>query len=141
MSNRSRQNVASFFLHSVPVQAKGASTSRPNWVVAAELFESLLIDHDPHSNYGNWQYLAGVGTDPRGWRKFNMIKQASEYDPMSRYVCEWIPELRKLRDQWEGEVPNGRTDGLAERLQKPWTVDGGHAITAVGYPHPIATEK
>ena len=38
-------------------------------------FESRLLDHDVCSNYGNWNYAAGVGNDPRENRKFNMIKQ------------------------------------------------------------------
>jgi deoxyribodipyrimidine photo-lyase len=56
----------------------------------------LLIDHDPESNYGNWQYVAGVGTDPREHRKFNMIKQAQDYDPNGDYVKKWCWELKDL---------------------------------------------
>ena len=33
--------------------------------MGAEWFESTLIDYDPASNYGNWSYNSGVGTDPR----------------------------------------------------------------------------
>ena len=39
------------------------------------------LDHDVCSNYGNWNYSAGIGNDPRENRKFNMIKQATDYDP------------------------------------------------------------
>jgi deoxyribodipyrimidine photo-lyase len=55
MSNRGRQNVASFLARDLEV----------NWVMGAEYFESMLIDYDPASNYGNWTYTVGVGTDPR----------------------------------------------------------------------------
>ena len=38
------------------------------------------VDHDVCSNYGNWQYSAGIGNDPREDRKFNMVKQGLDYD-------------------------------------------------------------
>ena len=41
------------------------------------------------SNYGNWQYLAGVGADPRGGRHFNQAKQASEHDPEQLFTLKW----------------------------------------------------
>lgn len=31
-----------------------------DWRLGAELFECLLLDHDPCSNYGNWTYVAGA---------------------------------------------------------------------------------
>lgn len=43
------------------------------------------IDHDVCSNYGNWLYSAGIGNDPRENRKFNMIKQALDYDHNVRF--------------------------------------------------------
>jgi len=49
MSNRGRQNVASFLVKDLKV----------NWQMGAEYFESLLIDYDPCSNWGNWNYIAG----------------------------------------------------------------------------------
>ncbi len=39
----------------------------------------MLLDYDTCSNYGNWLYVAGVGTDPREDRYFNVIKQATMY--------------------------------------------------------------
>lgn len=39
----------------------------------------MLLDYDTCSNYGNWLYVAGVGTDPREDRYFNIVKQASMY--------------------------------------------------------------
>ncbi len=83
MSNRGRQNVASFLVKDLMV----------NWQMGAEYFESLLIDYDPCSNWGNWNYIAGVGCDPREDRYFNIISQAKRYDPKGEYVRLWIPEL------------------------------------------------
>ena len=53
-----------------------------------ESIESYLIDYDVHSNYGNWIYQSGVGNDPRD-RKFNIKKQAEQYDPQQEFVKLW----------------------------------------------------
>ena len=83
MSNRGRQNVASYW----------AKEWEQDWRIGAAYFESLLIDYDVHSNYGNWMYNAGVGNDPRD-RKFNIKRQAEMYDSDGKFQKMWlIPEL------------------------------------------------
>ncbi len=83
MSNRGRQNVASYW----------AKEWQQDWRIAAKYFESMLIDYDVHSNYGNWMYNAGVGNDPRD-RKFNIKRQAEMYDPKGKYQALWLnPDL------------------------------------------------
>lgn len=86
MSNRGRQNVASFLTKNLGI----------NWHLGAEWFESLLIDYDVCSNWGNWNYTAGVGNDARGFRFFNITKQAKDYDSDGSYVKHWLPELEKI---------------------------------------------
>ncbi len=86
MSNRGRQNVASFLVKDLKV----------NWQMGAEYFESLLIDYDPCSNWGNWNYIAGVGSDPREDRYFNILSQAKRYDSKGEYVKQWLPELSEI---------------------------------------------
>jgi deoxyribodipyrimidine photo-lyase len=83
MSNRGRQNVASFLTKNLGI----------DWRWGAEWFESLLIDYDPSSNWGNWNYTAGIGNDARGFRFFNIYKQSKDYDPQGTYVKLWLPEL------------------------------------------------
>lgn len=78
MSNRGRQNVASYF----------AKNLLMDWRIGAAYFESLLIDYDVHSNYGNWMYVAGVGNDPRD-RKFNVRMQAERYDENGKFQRLW----------------------------------------------------
>ena len=85
MSNRGRQIVASFLIYEMKM----------NWLLGAEYFESLLVDYDPCSNYGNWQYIAGVGVDPRQGRRFNLVFQAQKHDPEAKYIKHWIPELKE----------------------------------------------
>ncbi|MCK8482095.1 DASH family cryptochrome [Psychroserpens algicola] len=79
MSNRGRQNVASYF----------AKDMHLDWRIGAAYFESMLIDYDVHSNYGNWMYVAGVGNDPRD-RKFNVKLQAERYDANGRFQNLWL---------------------------------------------------
>lgn len=78
MSNRGRQNVASFLIHDLGI----------NWTWGASYFEEKLFDYDPDLNWGNWLYLSGRGSDPRA-RKFNTIKQAEIYDPQGEYRQFW----------------------------------------------------
>lgn len=111
-SNRARQNVASYLTKHLGI----------DWRLGAEWYETNLIDYDVHSNWGNWQYVAGVGNDPRGAaRVFNPVKQAVDYDSNGDYVRAWVPELRdvgngdKIRASEKGvdfEVrrSNGRED-------------------------------
>jgi deoxyribodipyrimidine photo-lyase len=89
MSNRGRQNVASFLVKDLYV----------NWQMGAEYFESVLIDYDPCSNWGNWNYVAGVGSDPRENRYFNILRQARMYDAKGEFVKSWLPELSALPEE------------------------------------------
>lgn len=86
MSNRGRQLVASFLVKDLEI----------NWQMGAEYFESKLIDYDPCSNWGNWNYIAGVGNDPREDRYFNILTQSKRYDPEGLYVRRWLPQLAHL---------------------------------------------
>lgn len=86
ISNRARQNVASFLVKDLQV----------DWRLGAWWFEHCLIDYDVASNWGNWRYIAGVGRDPRQDRYFNVLKQAGHYDPKGLYVAYWLPALESL---------------------------------------------
>jgi deoxyribodipyrimidine photo-lyase len=97
MSNRGRQNVASFLVKDLKV----------NWLWGAAYFEEKLIDYCPANNWGNWAYIAGVGNDPRGFRYFNVLKQAMDYDPQGEYIKLWFPELE----------PFGMTN-----IHQPWKI-------------------
>ncbi|HEY9761399.1 MAG TPA: DASH family cryptochrome, partial [Trichocoleus sp.] len=114
MSNRGRQNVASFLTKNLGI----------DWRMGAEWFESLLIDHDVCSNYGNWNYTAGVGNDARGFRYFNILKQAKDYDPSGDYVKHWIPELtqvpvKKVHTPWELQSVEQKRFGVRIGIDYP----------------------
>ena len=80
MSNRGRQNAASYFVHNLGL----------DWRMGAAWFEAMLVDYDPCSNYANWQYVAGLGNDPRPSRIFNPKRQAEMYDGDKRFRRKWL---------------------------------------------------
>ena len=80
LSNRMRQIVASYWVYEL----------NGDWRAGAAWFESQLIDYDVYSNTGNWLYIAGRGTDPRGGRHYNVAKQEAEHDPDRIYQKQWL---------------------------------------------------
>jgi deoxyribodipyrimidine photo-lyase len=116
MSNRGRQNVASFL----------AQNLNFDWRWGAAWFESKLIDYDVCSNWGNWAYNATVGHDPRN-RYFNIVGQARKYDKKGEYVRHWLPELKDLPSEFIHEPYKMTVD-----QQKLYGVKIG-----VDYPEPM----
>lgn len=82
LSNRGRQIVASALVNELAV----------DWRYGAAWFEHQLLDYDVAANWGNWQYIAGVGVDPRGGRHFNLEKQQQQFDPEGAYIARWLAE-------------------------------------------------
>ena len=121
MSNRGRQNVASFLVKDLKV----------NWTLGAAWFEEMLIDYNPASNWGNWAYLAGVGNDPREDRYFNILKQANDYDAKGEYVRLWIPELKSIPNNFIHQ-PHLMTNKDEEKFD---------VILGKDYPNPIVEFK
>ncbi len=117
MSNRGRQNVASFLTKNLGI----------NWQMGAAWFESLLVDYDVCSNWGNWNYTAGVGNDARGFRYFNIPKQANDYDPEGTFVKHWLPVL--------GQVPAAKVHEPYRLL--PVEQERYGVVLGKTYPEPI----
>jgi len=116
MSNRGRQNVASFL----------ANNCRVDWRKGAAYFETQLVDYDPASNYGNWAYQSQVGNDSRD-SYFDIVKQARRYDEDADYVKRWCPELTPLPP---------------EDAHEPWTLSRDEqrahgVVLGEDYPEPV----
>jgi deoxyribodipyrimidine photo-lyase len=79
LSNRIRQVVASYLIHDLGC----------DWRAGAAWFEAQLVDYDVYSNQGNWLYIAGRGTDPRGGRRFDPDRQAAMHDADGAYRARW----------------------------------------------------
>merc|ERR1719223_1472401 len=91
MSNRGRQNVASYLIFDLAV----------DWRYGAAHFEEHLLDYDPASNWGNW--VAAAGLTGQRVNRFNTKKQLSDYDPRGEYVRHWLsskPRKRRAELPW-----------------------------------------
>jgi deoxyribodipyrimidine photo-lyase len=87
MHNRVRMIVASFLCKNL----------RYHWRLGAEWFWQTLVDANLANNTQGWQWTAGTGADAAPYfRIFNPVTQAEKFDPESRYISRWVPELAAL---------------------------------------------
>jgi len=86
LSHKGRVLVGCYLVHELQV----------NWQIGAEFFESLLLDYDPCSNYGNWNQLAGVGADPARDKIASISHQEKRLDPDGLYVERWLSKDRMV---------------------------------------------
>lgn len=86
--------------HSHPVITQPFPSPSLTHLLAHSLIRDVLhVQHFHHTllyTTGNWQYSAGVGSDPRDDRYFNIVKQACLYDPDCTFIRLWCPELDAL---------------------------------------------
>jgi deoxyribodipyrimidine photo-lyase len=111
MHNRARMITASFLCKQL----------RIDWRPGARHFMDWLTDADVASNYGNWQWAAGTGTDTRPGRILSPLRQAARFDPRGLYVRRYVTELADL------EIPF---------IHQPWKLPG-QARRQLRYPAPI----
>jgi deoxyribodipyrimidine photo-lyase len=91
MHNRVRMLTASFLAKDLLV----------DWRLGERFFYRGLVDGDPASNNGGWQWAASTGTDPQPWfRIFNPVSQGRRFDPDGAYVRRFLPELRSVDDDF-----------------------------------------
>lgn len=83
MHNRARLVVGSFLTKHLEI----------DWRRGAKHFFEHLVDGDLANNTGNWQWVAGTGTDSRPNRRLSPQRQAERFDPDSVYRRRYIPEL------------------------------------------------
>jgi deoxyribodipyrimidine photo-lyase len=101
MHNRVRMIVASFLTKDLLI----------DWREGERFFRRWLVDGDPASNNGGWQWAASTGTDAQPWfRIFNPVSQGRRWDPDGAYVRRYVPELADVPDAqvhspWEAGPP------------------------------------
>lgn len=87
MHNRARMIVASFLVKHLLV----------DWRIGESWFMEQLIDGDPASNNGGWQWVAGTGADAAPYfRIFNPVLQGKKFDPDGSFIRRWVPELEAV---------------------------------------------
>jgi len=63
-----------------------------DWRWGEKYFATKLVDYDPASNNGGWQWSASTGTDSQPYfRIFNPELQLKRYDKDYEYIRTWIP--------------------------------------------------
>ncbi len=84
MHNRVRMVTASFLCKHLLI----------DWRKGERYFARKLFDFDLSSNVGNWQWVAGSGSDAAPYfRIFNPESQAVKFDKKGDYIRQWVPEL------------------------------------------------
>ena len=87
MHNRVRMITASFLIKDLLIP----------WQEGEKWFWDTLLDADPASNGGNWQWVAGCGADAAPYfRVFNPVAQSQKFDPEGEYIRKYVPELSSL---------------------------------------------
>ena len=69
---------------------------RQDWRYGAAWFEQHQIDHDYPSNYGQWNFNAGINNNKTYF--FNLEKESKDFDPKGSFIRKWLPALRKVPD-------------------------------------------
>lgn len=121
MHNRARMVVASFLSKDLLL----------DWRLGEGVFMQHLVDGDPASNNGGWQWSASTGTDAQPYfRIFNPVLQGEKFDPHGDYVRRFVPELRDVPTRWihrPWEAPS-----TPSRYPPPILDHGERRILAVG---------
>ncbi len=87
MHNRCRMIVASFLTKNLFI----------DWRKGEHYFATRLVDYDPSSNNGGWQWCASTGTDSQPYfRIFSPMAQLQKFDKNCLFIKKWIPELRDI---------------------------------------------
>ncbi len=96
------------------------------WKNGADFFYKHLIDADVAINYYQWQMQSGlIGVHAN--RIYNPTKQVEENDPDGEFIRKYVPELRKVPNEYIAEPWK-----MPEKVQKECGV-----IIGRNYPKPI----
>jgi len=89
MHNRLRMVVAMFLTKNLFI----------DWRWGEKFFMQHLIDGDLAANNGGWQWSASTGTDAVPYfRIFNPIRQSERFDPNGKFILQYCPELKALKN-------------------------------------------
>jgi deoxyribodipyrimidine photo-lyase len=87
MHNRCRMIVACFLVKDMLL----------DWREGERYFATQLVDYDPSSNNGGWQFCSSTGVDAQPYfRIFNPYTQSQKFDIDAKYIKQWVPELANV---------------------------------------------
>ncbi|KAI1133046.1 DNA photolyase [Nemania abortiva] len=67
-----------------------------HWERGADVFEELLLDHEPASNAGNWQWLSCTAFFSQYFRCYSPVAFGQKWDKNGDFIRRWVPELKHL---------------------------------------------
>ncbi len=118
MHNRLRMITASFLTKDYLI----------DWRKGEGYFALKLIDYDPASNIGGWQWAASVGTDAVPYfRIFNPVTQSKRFDSEGEYIRKYVKELEQVEPRF---------------IHEPWKMNEeqqkkASCIIGEDYPNPM----
>ncbi|KAG6065764.1 hypothetical protein E4U32_006946 [Claviceps aff. humidiphila group G2b] len=71
-----------------------------DWERGAEVFEELLLDHEPACNAGNWQWLSCTAFFSQYFRCYSPVAFGQKWDKNGDLIRKWVPELRHLNAKY-----------------------------------------
>ncbi|MBC2063071.1 cryptochrome/photolyase family protein [Listeria marthii] len=122
MHNRLRMITASFLTKDLLI----------DWRFGEKYFQQMLIDYDPASNIGGWQWAASTGTDAVPYfRIFNPTTQSEKFDPDGKFIRKYVIELAHIPDKFIHQP-----EKMSEKEQNEYGL-----MVGKDYPLPIVDHK
>ncbi|MBF2488524.1 cryptochrome/photolyase family protein [Listeria marthii] len=122
MHNRLRMITASFLTKDLLI----------DWRFGEKYFQQMLIDYDPASNIGGWQWAASTGTDAVPYfRIFNPTTQSEKFDPAGKFIRKYVKELAHIPDKFIHQP-----EKMSEKEQNEYGL-----MVGKDYPLPIVDHK
>ncbi|KAK6952947.1 hypothetical protein Daesc_005244 [Daldinia eschscholtzii] len=107
-----------------------------HWERGADVFEEWLIDHEPASNAGNWQWMSCTAFYSQYYRCYSPIAFGQKWDKKGEFIRKWVPELKNLDEKFIYE-PWKASKAALDEAGVIIEGDGLHEGTEGTYPAPM----
>lgn len=71
-----------------------------DWERGAEVFAEWLLDHEPASNGGNWQWLSCTAFFSQFYRVYSPVAFPQKWDKDGEFIRKWVPELKNFNKKY-----------------------------------------
>ncbi|RDA84527.1 hypothetical protein CP532_1505 [Ophiocordyceps camponoti-leonardi (nom. inval.)] len=107
-----------------------------DWERGADVFEELLLDHEPACNAGNWQWLSCTAFFSQYFRCYSPISFGQKWDKNGNFIRRWVPELKDMEaryiyEPWKAPIADQKKAGV--RVTGDGLSDSGKGT----YPKPM----